>query len=56
MPRVCTVEGCEKPHCARGYCVERGCLRKGHPDPEHGHPVCRKHAIPRNDALKDHIG
>lgn len=25
-------------------CVQKGCWRKGHPDPEHGHPVCRKHS------------
>ena len=25
-------------------CIEKGCWRKGHKDPEHGHPVCRKHA------------
>lgn len=24
-------------------CIEKGCWRKGHPDPEHGHPVCRRH-------------
>ena len=24
-------------------CVEKGCWRKGHKDPEHGHPVCKKH-------------
>jgi hypothetical protein len=24
-------------------CIEKGCWRKGHPDPKHGHPVCRKH-------------
>src|SRR5215472_19120722 len=24
-------------------CHVRGCWRKGHPDPEHGHPVCRRH-------------
>jgi hypothetical protein len=24
-------------------CIEKGCWRKGHPNPEHGHPVCRKH-------------
>lgn len=25
-------------------CVEKGCWRKGHPDPEHGHPVCSRHS------------
>lgn len=24
-------------------CIERHCWRKGHPDPEHGHPICRVH-------------
>lgn len=24
-------------------CIEKGCWRIGHADPEHGHPVCRKH-------------
>jgi hypothetical protein len=24
-------------------CHEPGCWRKGHPDPDHGHPVCRRH-------------
>ena len=24
-------------------CTQKGCLRLGHPDPEHGHPVCRTH-------------
>lgn len=24
-------------------CHKKGCWRLGHPDPEHGHPVCRKH-------------
>jgi hypothetical protein len=24
-------------------CLEKGCWRKGHPDPEHGHPVCGRH-------------
>lgn len=24
-------------------CIEKGCWRLGHPSPEHGHPVCRKH-------------
>jgi len=24
-------------------CATKGCWRKGHPDPEHGHPVCRRH-------------
>lgn len=24
-------------------CTEHGCWRKGHKDPEHGHPICRKH-------------
>ncbi len=24
-------------------CIETGCWRPGHPDPDHGHPVCRKH-------------
>lgn len=33
---------------AAGYlrhknCIEKRCWRIGHPDPEHGHPVCRKH-------------
>ena len=25
-------------------CHIKGCWRKGHPDPEHGHPTCRKHS------------
>lgn len=25
-------------------CYHKRCLRKGHPDPKHGHPVCRKHS------------
>jgi hypothetical protein len=25
-------------------CVEKGCWRKGHSDPEHGHPVCSRHS------------
>lgn len=25
-------------------CVEKGCWRKGHKDPEHGHPICRRHS------------
>lgn len=25
-------------------CTERRCWRKGHPDPETGHPACRKHS------------
>jgi hypothetical protein len=24
-------------------CHFKGCWRLGHPDPEHGHPVCRGH-------------
>jgi hypothetical protein len=24
-------------------CIERGCWRKGHKDPGHGHPICKKH-------------
>jgi hypothetical protein len=24
-------------------CIEKGCWRKGHADPAHGHPVCRRH-------------
>lgn len=24
-------------------CIEHRCLRKGHKDPEHGHPVCARH-------------
>ena len=24
-------------------CTEKRCWRLGHPDPEHGHPVCRVH-------------
>jgi hypothetical protein len=24
-------------------CFVKGCWRLGHPDPEHGHPACRKH-------------
>lgn len=24
-------------------CIIKGCWRLGHPDPEHGHPVCRVH-------------
>jgi hypothetical protein len=24
-------------------CTEPGCWRKGHKDPEHGHPRCRRH-------------
>lgn len=29
--------------CHHNNCIEKGCLRKGHKDPEHGHPVCRRH-------------
>jgi hypothetical protein len=25
-------------------CVEPGCKRLGHPDPLHGHPVCKTHS------------
>lgn len=25
-------------------CHEKGCWHKGHPDPKHGHPVCKKHS------------
>lgn len=25
-------------------CVEPGCWRRGHPDPVHGHPICRGHS------------
>lgn len=24
-------------------CIEKGCWRMGHRDPEHGHPLCRRH-------------
>lgn len=24
-------------------CHVKGCWRLGHPDPEHGHPACRRH-------------
>ena len=24
-------------------CHVKGCLRRGHPDPEHGHPACKRH-------------
>lgn len=24
-------------------CIEAGCWRKGHKDPKHGHPVCKRH-------------
>lgn len=24
-------------------CYHDGCWRLGHPDPEHGHPACKKH-------------
>lgn len=24
-------------------CIMKGCYRKGHKDPEHGHPICKKH-------------
>jgi hypothetical protein len=24
-------------------CIEAGCWRKGHKDPEHGHPLCKRH-------------
>lgn len=24
-------------------CIEKRCFRKGHKDPVHGHPLCRKH-------------
>jgi hypothetical protein len=24
-------------------CIEKGCWRKGHADPGHGHPVCKRH-------------
>lgn len=24
-------------------CIEKGCYRKGHKDPVHGHPVCKRH-------------
>lgn len=25
-------------------CTTKGCWRLGHPDPKHGHPVCRVHS------------
>lgn len=24
-------------------CTVKGCWRLGHPDPEHGHPICKTH-------------
>lgn len=24
-------------------CHVKGCRRMGHPDPEHGHPICHRH-------------
>jgi hypothetical protein len=24
-------------------CIEKGCWRKGHADPTHGHPLCKVH-------------
>jgi hypothetical protein len=32
-------------------CIEKGCWRKGHPSPEHGHPQCRKHTIHPHPSL-----
>lgn len=34
-------------------CIERGCWRKGHRDPTHGHPVCRKHTRHVHPAFGD---
>lgn len=37
-------------HAALWYrqhnCVEPGCRKLGHPHPNHGHPVCRRHYHP----------
>ena len=32
-------------------CIEKGCWRKGHPSPDHGHPQCRKHIIQPHPSL-----
>jgi len=29
--------------CHHNNCTQPGCWRKGHKDPGHGHPRCRKH-------------
>lgn len=30
--------------CHHHNCIEKGCWRKGHADPSHGHPVCQIHS------------